>query len=98
MSLTVEQAQRIQDLRVRMAQNVREGKEAHFGITTEEYAEVLAAIRGNRAAAVQAGIAKAAGKKAGGGRGKAKASDALATPSPTLEDPKFAKYKNFNFD
>jgi hypothetical protein len=96
MSMTIEQAQRITDLRVRMAANVRDGKPAHEGITTEDYAEVLSAIRGNRAVAVAAGIAKASGK--GTGRGKKAVEAALATPPSKPTDPKFDKFRKFNFD
>jgi hypothetical protein len=99
MAITIDQAQKILDLRVIMAQNIREGREAHHGLTPEDYSAVLEAIRGNRANAVAAGVEKAKAKAAGGGKkGKAKASDVLATPPAKPTDPKFNKFANFSFD
>lgn len=100
MSLTVEQSQKILDLRVRMSSNIRDGKPAHEGLTAEDYNEVLDAIRGNRATAVAAGIDKA---KKSGSRKKAKTEDAEAvnagaTPSDAKTNPKFAKFRQFNYD
>lgn len=92
MALTIDEAQAITDLRVRMLSNLQAGKAAHDGLTPEEYKNCLDAIRGNRAIAVANGIAKAKG-------GRKKAAAAPAEPGVSvLANPKFAKFSKFNLD
>ncbi len=60
---TPEEAQRVTDLRVRMLENVRNGRPAHEGISLEELQQGLAHISAPRVSAAAAG-AKAKAKKA----------------------------------
>jgi hypothetical protein len=96
MPLSIEQSQKILDLRVRMAANAQAGKAEHDGITPEEYREVLDMIRSNRANAVAAGVAKAT--SAPRGRKKKMEEGSVAPGVNPLDDPKFARFKKFNLD
>lgn len=91
MSLSIEQSQKITDLRQRMLTNAQMGKPEHDGITPEEYKQVLEMIRSNRANAVAAGVAK----EASAPRGRKKKAPETVVPD-VLADPRFAKYKNFD--
>jgi hypothetical protein len=96
MTITIEQAQKVLDLRAKMLANIQIGKPAHEGLTQEEYRECLDAVRADRARATAAGVEKAKKKAATGGRKKTE--DALATQSTAATNPKFAKFANKNWD
>lgn len=58
--LTIEQSQKVADLRLRMLNNISAGKPAHEGITEEELRDSLSWLRQNRATAgAKGGTAKA---------------------------------------
>lgn len=66
MALTIEQAQKLSEFRVRFSNNVAAGKLPEDGFTQEELTEGLAILRGgkNSSAAAAAEKAKPKGKKA----------------------------------
>lgn len=64
MTLSLEQSQKITDLRQKMLRNVREGKPSHEGITEEELAEGLSFLRQNRILPAKAAAKKKAASKA----------------------------------
>jgi hypothetical protein len=92
--LSIEDAQKVIDLRARMLENIQNGKSAEEGITQEELRLALDAVRSNRSAAAAAGAAKAT-------RAKKKSAGAVQATEPTTSvaaNPKFAKFLNKNFD
>jgi len=96
MSLTVEDAQKVLDLRARMLSNIQEGKPAHEGITPDVYKTCLDAVRGARAKAAEVGAKKVAKKAA---KAKNNTDSALATPQTSVAtNPKFAKFLNKSFE
>lgn len=78
MALTIEQAQKLSEMRVRILKNTQAGKEPHDGFTQEEITEALGMLRKGREASGEAAAAKAAAKGKGKGGKKKKA----ATPAP----------------
>lgn len=89
--LTMEETQKVLDLRQRMYQNVQMGRPAHEGVTEEDYRLALDAVRSNRSAAAKAGEEK----KVKSGQRKKKE---VAPGTSATDDPKFAKFKNLNLD
>ena len=61
MALTIEQAHKLNEMRVRFLQNTQQGLPPEHGFTVEELSEGLAMIRQSKTAAAQAAAAK--GKK-----------------------------------
>jgi hypothetical protein len=77
MGLTIEQAQKLSEFRVRFLQNARDGKRPEEGFSEEELTEGLAMLRQGKNSAAQA--AAAAGKKGKGGGKKKKGLEAEGT-------------------
>lgn len=92
--LSIEESQAVIDLRQRMLENVEQGREPHYGMDPEEYRKCLDIVRGGRARLLAAEDAKPKrAKKA------AKAAPPQLEPGKSvLDNPKFAKFKNFNLD
>lgn len=88
--LSLEDTQKILDLRERMLQNIRESKPAEEGISEDDLRVALEAVRSNRTVA-KAEKEKTAGRKA---KKAAKAPDGTSV----FDNPKFAKFKNMNLD
>ena len=59
MTISLEQAQRITDLRQQMLRNIALGKPAHDGITPETLQEAIDILRQNRAVPAKAAAARA---------------------------------------
>ena len=82
MTITIEQSQRISDLRQHMLRNLQAGKPAQDGLTTEDLRQALEWIRSNRATT---------GAKGGSSTGKSKAAAKNSKQSELSLDEKLAK-------